>query len=275
MALTVTGFTGTIGRHLPAGARKLKLDLSSLHTKNPAGMFEHKDDILHLAGVVGPTQVNENPEYAEAVNVAGTAALARQFIKKSTGKFYYISTSHVYAPTSERITETSETGPTSLYAKQKMIAEKELSEIFESEPTRLCIIRVFSVLDWDTGPFSLGGGIQKLARGEPEFVLRNASDIRDFLTPKTIAEALFQIATSGDASGVFNLCSGTGIKVGDASLRMLKENGFQVSPEALEWGHSGNPVIIGNNAKLRSIYPKLDLVWQPSTFNLSGKNHQD
>jgi hypothetical protein len=156
-----------------------------------------------------------------------------------------------------------------------MIAEKELSEIFESEPTRLCIIRVFSVLDWDTGPFSLGGGIQKLARGEPEFVLRNAGDIRDFLTPKTIAEALFQIATSGDVSGVLNLCSGTGIKVGDASLRMLKENGFQLSPEALEWGHKGNPVIIGNNARLKSIYPKLDLVWQPSTFNQSGKNHQD
>jgi nucleoside-diphosphate-sugar epimerase len=274
MSLSITGSTGTIGRHIPSGVRRLKLDLHSLQSNTAARFIEHQDTIIHLAGVVGPAKVNEDPGYAEAVNVIGTAVLAKEFIKKSSGKFYYISTSHVYSPTAERITETSKISPSTLYAEQKLIAERTLSEIFSSEPSRLCIIRVFSVLDWDTGPFSLGGGVQKLSRGEPGFILRNASDTRDFLTPKTIAESLFQIASSEDVSGVFNLCSGIGTKVGEASMRMLKESGYVVSPDAFEWGHSNNPVVIGDNTRLKSTYPKLDLVWRPSTLNQHGKNHQ-
>jgi len=274
MGLSITGSTGTIGRHIPPGVKKLKLDLSALQEDTVAGIIEQEDTILHLAGVVGPAKVNEKPEFAKAVNIDGTAVLAGEFIKKSSGKFYYVSTSHVYAPTSEIITEASEIGPSSLYAEQKMMAEKVLSEIFSNEPSRLCIIRVFSVLDWNTGPYSLGGAVHKVATGELGYVLRNASDIRDFLTPKTIAEALFKIASAGEMSGVTNLCSSQGTTVGDATIRMLSESGYEIPPNVFEWERSHNPVVIGDNSRLKAAHPELDLVWQPTSFKQHGKNHQ-
>ena len=107
----------------------------------------------------------------------------------------------------------------------------------------------------------------KLAQGDKEFVLQNASDIRDFLTPSTIANALFQIAKSGKLNGIVNLCSGRGISVADAAIRMLTESGIQVGEDRFAFQNSSNPFVLGDNSKLLAAHPNLDLTWNPSTIN--------
>jgi hypothetical protein len=44
-----------------------------------------------------------------------------------------------------------------------------LLELFERDLTKLCIVRVFSVLDWDVAPFTLGRAIAKLIDDNSKF----------------------------------------------------------------------------------------------------------
>lgn len=262
-----TGSTGTIGRHLPENTHSIKLDLSSSQERFSEINLETNSNLIHLAAIVGPSQVLADVNYARSVNIRGTQFLAEEFTKKSEGVFYYISTAHVYAPSHDSISESNPLAPGSVYAEQKLEAESLLQSIFEPFPKRLCIIRVFSVLDWNVAPYTLGGGVRRLADINSDFVLINSSDIRDFLTPRDIACALFEIATASTRLHIVNLCTGIGTSVGDAAKRMLSESGFEVPEARISWGQSSNPKMVGDNSLLIAHHPDLKLSWQPSTLN--------
>ena len=266
MNIFATGTSGTIGRHLQSKVMPITLDLEDLSDIISVN-FPKEGHLIHLAGVVGPAAVLADAQKAYTVNVSATLELAEVFKTKSQGKFIYVSTSHVYSPTSDEISETSPVSPPNPYAQQKLEAEVQLNELFMDSPERLCIARVFSVLDWDVAPFTLGGGVRKLTHEDSVYTLTNSEDIRDFLTPNRIAQSLLEIAITEKAFGVLNLCSGTGISVGDAARKMLSESGFLVPENRIIPGHSSNPVIVGSNSKLRSILPNLALGWTPSRLN--------
>ena len=262
-----TGSTGTIGKHLPVDVYPIELDLSSNKEKFEEINFETQSNLLHLAGVVGSSEILKNIDYARSVNIQGTEFLAHEFLKKSVGIFYYISTSHVYAPSPDIISESSPLAPSNIYAEQKLEAEELLQAIFKSNKERLCIIRIFSVLDWDVAPFTLGGAIRNLAENDPGFTLNNSSDIRDFLAPKAIASALYEVSSQDTSLGTVNLCSGRGTSVGEAARRMLSESGFEIDEAKFEWKQSANSFVVGDNSRLLSEHPTLNLTWQPSTYN--------
>jgi nucleoside-diphosphate-sugar epimerase len=266
MSTLATGTTGTIGRHLPSSITGLPVDLSLGQNTFKRIHFDHSDDCLHLAGIVGATEVNKDPDYAYSVNVSGTKFLAEQFLEKSQGKFYYVSTSHVYAKSDRLITEKSDLMPINIYAEQKLMAESELLSIFTNSLERLCIIRVFSVLDWDVGRFTLGGGIRKIVNKEPNYKLYNGNDIRDFLTPRSIANVLYEITNFKEISGIVNLCTGIGTTVGDAAKRMILESGFQIPENKIESGNSDFPSVVGSNQKLLNALPSLNLEWNPAKY---------
>lgn len=266
MSTFATGTTGTIGRHLPSSITGLSVDLSLGQNTFKRIHFDDSDDCLHLAGIVGPTEVNKDPDYAYSVNVLGTKFLAEQFLQNSRGKFYYVSTSHVYARSDWVITEESDVLPMNIYSEQKLMAESELLNVFASSQEQLCIIRVFSVLDWDVGRFTLGGGIRKLVNKEPNYKLYNCDDRRDFLTPRNIANVLYEIINCKEISGIVNLCTGIGTTVGDAAKRMILESGFQIPEDKIESGNSDFPSIVGSNQKLLNALPSLNLKWNPSKY---------
>ena len=265
MAIFATGTTGTIGKHLGQRATSLNLDLGSASVQFQALDFKSRDSYLHLAGIVGPGNVEKNPALSSRVNVAAVIQLAEEFYPSAGSKFVFVSTSHVYAPSTVPIFETQPTEPRNLYSQQKLAAELALQEIFSTDLDRLCIVRVFSVLDWDVAPFTLGGGIAKLIDEKSDYVLSNCDDVRDFLTPKTIATILAKICESPSLSGLVNLCSGEGRTVGQAAREMLGPNVSVNALRRMRPGRSDNPVIIGDNSKLRNALPGLDLHWTPST----------
>lgn len=259
-----TGKTGTIGRHLSQNTKALEVNLQdSLFTKY-LPHFGENDSLIHLAGIVGAKNVDANPDLSYVVNVQGSLNLAEYFHKNSNGQFIYVSTSHVYQPGLVKLRENADTGPTSLYAKQKLDAENLLSSIFEKEPERLCVLRVFSILDWDVKPFTLGGGIRKLADENSEYTLQFCDDVRDFLTPRSTAMIIENIADKPTLSGIVNLCSGTGLTIRQAATQMLNSAGFAIPHDRFKPGKSNIPYLVGDNAKLTEAFPALDLSWKPS-----------
>jgi nucleoside-diphosphate-sugar epimerase len=264
MKIYATGVTGTIGKHLASQVSGIDIDLLSPQEDFKKLSFNASDCIIHLAGVVGSSMVEKELEKSYQINVEGTKKLALAALDGGVGRFVYVSTSQVYKPSTNLLSEESEIGPSNVYAHQKYEAELAAHKVFQGTPNKLCVVRVFSVLDWDVQNFTLGGGIKKLAKNDPGFVLGDSDDVRDFLTPKRIAEVLIEIANEPGLTGVVNLCTGHGLTVRAAATRMLTESGFVSSEDRIRSGKSGVPLMVGDNSKLLSYLPNLILNWQSS-----------
>lgn len=265
MRILATGLTGTIGRYIHKVVTPIEIDLSSHRSAFQNLDFRFSDTLIHLGGVVGNSLVEKNLRYSRNVNIRGTKFLAEAFKDKSTGKFVYLSSSHVYAPSNIRISENDKIDPISLYGSHKLEAETILQETFSTEPNRLLIIRIFSILDWGGKSFTLSGGIHQLIKMNSSFNLYDVDDIRDFLTPKTVAQEILVLAKSLNAYGIVNLCSGKGTKVMDAAARMLSESGFTVPWNNLKAGNSNVPIIIGDPSRIEVLINK-KLSWLPSQY---------
>lgn len=261
MEILATGVTGTIGKNLVHQVQPIDVNLSadsSNFLDLPIGKDSH---LLHLAGMVGVQKCQDNPEQSHLINVVGTANLASIFAKMSRGVFIFVSSGHVYKPGPPKSTEDSELQPTNQYAQHKLEAEKRIRNIFRAEPNRLMILRVFSVLDWNTREGSLGHTITGAIESGDVVDIHNCEDIRDFMKPAVIAKSIIKIIREKPQGGIFNLCSGLGLTVEQAIRRMCLERGEKCSNVNFLSGNSSLPYLVGSNEKLRSRYPGLELTW--------------
>lgn len=264
--IVATGTSGTIGKHFGPKVKSLSVDLRESLKVFSGLPIKENDTILHAGAIVGPSEVSQNAVMSRAINVEGTVKLASIARERNISRFVFVSTSHVYAPSDSLITESSAISPSSLYAHQKLEAENEILSIFKDAPEKVCVVRVFSVLDWDVPEFTLGGGIKKLALKVPGYKLTNSDDVRDFLTPKKIASVLVKITKNQSLFGVVNLCSGKGMSVATAARHMLEASGFEYPIESILNGNSTLPYMVGDNSKLTTNIQNLRLSWTPNQW---------
>lgn len=265
MKILATGSTGTIGRFMGPKVGALNLDLRAFELLDRSRIFNKNDTLIHLAAVVGEDRIQQDVENAHKVNVRGTLALAKLFFEQSKQKMIFASTAHVYETTSDPIDEDGPTKPWSEYGRQKLEAEEGLRKLFSKEPNRLLIVRIFSILDWGLNSESLSGAISNLQKNGTVKSLSNGDDIRDFLTPRTVAGALVELAEIQTQYQTINVCSGTGISVRRAASILLQHRGVQVTGDMVNSGTSKNPIIIGNSERLELTLGR-KLQWTPCNF---------
>lgn len=265
MTILATGSSGTVGRFFPASVVPMEIDLTSEIEEFNQIKLGKSDILIHAAAVVGPSVVDKDPQAARAVNIEGTRKLGLTALKSDIAKFVYVSSSHVYKFGPDFLTEGDEVSPVNEYARQKYEGETVLQEIFSKTPEKLCILRVFSILDWGMPEFSLGGAIEKLAKRTPDFVVQNTDDVRDFLTPRQAAEVIYDISRVSEASGILNLCTSNPISVAQAIRHLFELENIGFDEKAIAGGNSKVPRIAGSNAKLVALAPNLDLEWKPSS----------
>jgi nucleoside-diphosphate-sugar epimerase len=262
-----TGMTGTIGRHLKNNVNRLNIDLTKKYIKDLNELLEPGGIFLHLAAIVGDSAINKDFDTARKVNVESPIDLAKICLSKNFDKFVFVSTSHVYACTSDIISESSPVNPRGIYSEQKIEVEDKLLHLFSDSPEKLCIVRIFSILDWGMPDFTLGGALKKLVNANSNFVLKNSDDIRDFLTPKTVAQTLTKISLCNSLAGIVNLSSATGTSIKKATEIMFTNSNLILQKSRLIPGNSSFPTIIGSNSKLLFNLPNLELKWQPSKYS--------
>lgn len=262
MKLIGTGLSGTIGRKLDKEVLPARIILGSGKLVDHFDPNQSTVTLIHLGGIVGEAKVSHDLSHSKLINVDETLNLALEVIEKFEGRFIHISSAHVYGSGRSVLSEDSPYNPQSNYATQKMLAEQLLLEHFGENHPQLVILRVFSVLGWDVADFTLGGLVKRILSGSSE-AISNSDDIRDFMTPTSIAKVISIIARDSQLSGIFNLCTGSGITVGEAVRSMLKVKDFQELPNQIQPGNSNAPQIIGNNTKLVKTGLDLDLGWDP------------
>jgi len=262
MKLIGTGLSGTIGRKLDKEVLPARVILGSGKLVDYFDPTESPVTLIHLGGIVGEAKVSHDLSHSKLINVDETLNLAREVIEKFDGRFIHISSSHVYGSGRSVLSEDSPYNPQSNYATQKMLAEQSLFEHFGENHPQLVVLRVFSVLGWDVADFTLGGLVNRILAGSNESIL-NSDDIRDFMTPTSIAKVISIVAKDSQLSGIFNVCTGSGLSVGEAVRSMFKVKNFQPLPDQIQPGNSTTPVIIGSNSKLLETGTKLELIWDP------------
>jgi len=258
-----TGVSGTIGKHFKNRVVAINHDLKDLELKNIAHI-QKGDCILHSAAVVGSENVKKDLTTSHKVNVKASKILAQFAKDNDMSRFIYVSTSHVYARSDSLLTESSPTAPNNVYAEQKLEAEEEISFVFRDCPEKFCIVRVFSVLDWDVADFTLGGGFKKLTSANSSFKLNYVDDVRDFLTPNLIANTLIAIANKASLTGIVNLATAIGTTVREAARIMLEGSGYKLPVDRIVSGNSDYPYVVGDNSKLKGALPNLNLKWNPA-----------
>ena len=80
------------------------------------------DSIIHLAAIVGDGACAVNPEMTKLINIDSTKFLA-DYCRSNGIRLIFASTCSVFGASEEVLTENSPTGPLSLYASTKLIAE--------------------------------------------------------------------------------------------------------------------------------------------------------
>ena len=263
MKISATGKSGTIGRHLSAKVEDLgvKLDENSSIQRNIAS-----GTILHFAGIVGEHKVQKDPGLARKVNVDYTIKFAKQVIEHGAKRFIYISSSHVYKSSDEPLHEGSIIEPINRYAEQKLEAEIGLQELFRNFGTEFVIFRVFSILDKGMPKASLGGAIENIHTGIPGQTLMNGDDVRDFLTPKYVAQIIEELSEKVTLPSILNICSSNSYKIIEATRMMLPYLSEAEIGQLVHKGTSKVPVIVGNNGKLREILPERKIGWDPNPY---------
>lgn len=263
MRVLITGAGGILGRHVVRHLTDLAPDaeviVNSTDLTQPddvraqVAAFPTIDKVIHLAALVPVASVKADPARAYAVNVGGTINLLSA-LAGSHASFLFCSSSHVYAPSAEPITEDAEKAPSSLYGRTKWQAESAAADICEATGRAFLATRLFSIHDpAQTGSF-LRPSIERRLAGEDlaqPFELPGGDSIRDFLAAEKAAEYVVRLALS-DATGPVNIASGNGTTIRDFVQGL--------SPQHLEIRATGTAdTLIANISRLRQILGDLDV----------------
>lgn len=130
----------------------------------------------------------------------------------------FISSSHVYSPCEQPVSEESPTRPLGTYGKSKLMGERLLQAVSEDFGFDLLIMRVFSFFSEDQHASHLYPSLlRKLAdHSDPSKALRLVgwNNVRDFSSADEIASTIVNLVLS-QRTGVVNVASGVGTTIGD------------------------------------------------------------
>jgi nucleoside-diphosphate-sugar epimerase len=132
----------------------------------------------------------------------------------------HVSTSHVYEPSRQPITEQSRVSPVSFYGLSKLQGEEWVGRSCADSLT----VRVFSYFDTRQLPPFLIPSLRKRivdAEAGAELELHGAGHGRDFLDAEWVAEACVRLALT-DAVGIVNCGSGRRTEVQEIAALLAK-----------------------------------------------------
>jgi len=233
LSIGITGGNGVLGKILQTQLRNKAFyincyngDINSpddLHTWVQSLM---PDYMFHLAAIVPTIEVNKNPLSAYKTNVGGTISLLEQLVKLNKPVWLFVaSSSHVYKSSDRPIRETDALDPITIYGKTKLLAEQVCMDCMEKYNLKICIGRIFSYYhQTQKEPFLYPTILKRLKEHKPgsPFYLQGADSIRDFLTGEDVADIMIKLLLS-QAAGIYNIASGTGIRIRDFVQKLYPE----------------------------------------------------
>ncbi|MCX7099354.1 MAG: NAD-dependent epimerase/dehydratase family protein [Methylococcales bacterium] len=267
----ITGINGFTGRYVAdelktAGytviglAHKASDGVYACDLLDREGLFDivakvQPEFVVHLAGIAFVAHGDAEAIYR--TNVVGTRNLLEALAKTTCQPRAVLlaSSANIYGnATVEPIDETTVAAPTNDYAVSKLAMEYMARLWFDQLP--ITLVRPFNY----TGAgqslnFLLPKIVDHFKRRAPVLELGNIDVVRDFSDVRTVAKCYRHLLEAGQASEVFNVCSGDGYSLLEV-LQMVREMSghdpeIRINPAFVR----ANDVhrLIGSKAKLDAV----------------------
>lgn len=269
MRILVTGAGGFAGGHVVEFLRSRGDDVlgTSSHTMDVTNQNEvlkvvgdwRPEGIVHLAAQASVPRSWQDPESTFRVNVIGASHLLEAVRDEPSTRVVLIGSAQQYAPR-DGVGAFKETDPLqarSPYAISK-IAQEMLGRLyFEEFNLQVVMTRSFNhVGPGQSAEYAVASFASQITRGNRKIEVGNLDAVRDFLDVRDVATAYGLLLDKGAAGDVYNVCSGTGHRIGDLLEKMMAMAGIESQADIIEdvSGRRGDPdVLVGDNSKLGSL----------------------
>jgi nucleoside-diphosphate-sugar epimerase len=188
-------------------AAVVRADLADEEALRAAVAEAHPHLVVHMAWRgVGSRFRNDAMQVA---NIAETCRLLRLAHEAGAAAFVSVGSQAEYGPCRGAVGEEAPARPTTLYGIAKLSACLLAGRLCEEYGMRFAWLRLFSSYGpKDSGEWLIPYVIRSLLRGERP-ALTEGEQVWDYLYVEDAAEAIYRVAASPQASGVFNLGSGS------------------------------------------------------------------
>lgn len=257
----IIGITGANGN---LGSKFCKLFRGEFIIKKFNGDIRKKKDInkwlnssnfkliLHFAAIVPIQKVEKNYSKALNVNHLGTKKLISCIKQKKPNLdwFFYASTSHIYAPSKKKISETFRKKPTSKYGRSKLLGENEIVKTLKNSRIKYTIGRIFSISDNKDNSFFINSLKEKLKTKKKIIILNNLNHYRDFLMTDQICRIIYKLYKK-KFNGIINIGSGKKTYLKNVAVNLSKKKGKKIFFNINK--NQKSTSIIANISKLKKV----------------------
>jgi GDP-4-dehydro-6-deoxy-D-mannose reductase len=289
----ITGGTGFVGTHLirfleahashiavlSSGARPttgpeveyFDVDIRNADAVRAIVKEVSPQHIYHLAGISTVDASWKDPRLTYEVNVLGAHNLFEAAMRLGVPpKILNVSTSQVYAPSDQPLSENSPIRPDNPYAASKAMAEFLVAQYRKCEVGGVITVRPFN----HSGPgqtpnFVLPNIAKQFAEIEaglrpPTLTLGNVAVKRDFTDVRDVVRAYWMLLENGRPNDVYNVCSGSAVYLRDIIDLFQQRVGINASiaSDANNIRSNDVPHVCGNPGKLQEQtgwYPQITL----------------
>lgn len=223
----LTGGRGVLGSLIAAHLRRAghEVDLFPGDIREAAAVeawVGGLETVVHAAAMVPVHQVEANPGEAVAVNVGGTASIAKAAAAAGC-RLVYISSSHVYRSSDRPLAETDPVHPVSLYGMTKWQGEQWVERLTSGS----AILRVFSFFDPRQPTSYLVPSLRARILDAPanaRLDLFGSANVRDIADADWMAARIADLAAL-PAAGVVNVGTGRARTVRDIAEAVARALG--------------------------------------------------